>query len=452
MKKTKWAAMAAAMLFLVSAYLGTSPALARYLNSEQYFTTHAAENRSLTVEVGQTGAGNFLTSDGAAFLVTAPAGSTLPFTFTNDGSDAKVIRITSTTALGSSADEVFILDPSKSEDPAQTVTDPVVSGTVSKYVKSHTIDWTLSAGIYTVSIEVFEATDVKITGAKEDTTDPENPDTPGDNTGDNSGDNAGDNSGDNSGDNTGDNMGDNTGSGETDPAETENTPAAQSAAPAVPTPTAEMTENEENSESEKNGDNSGSGEDGTTPTTPSNPITPAGDSNSSIEEGSAKPYITLRAVFVVQTDGSAPSVTVEPLLTITGNKHSVNGTNQLSVAADSAVSGFTYSVQRYVELEQDAKNDIGEDIKVKVLRWQTIELTVPEEGTTEIPAIKGFTAKLQENTLTLANAESQAPAGLYRLVIDLKDTKGFPLYVPFLVNYRQPVLQDAQEETPTVVI
>ena len=70
MKKTKWAAMAAAMLFLVSAYLGTSPALARYLNSEQYFTTHAAENRSLTVEVGQTGAGNFLTSDGAAFLVT----------------------------------------------------------------------------------------------------------------------------------------------------------------------------------------------------------------------------------------------------------------------------------------------------------------------------------------------------------------------------------------------
>ena len=440
MKKTKWAAMAAAMLFLVSAYLGTSPALARYLNSEQYFTTHAAENRSLTVEVGQTGAGNFLTSDGAAFLVTDHAGSTLPFTFTNDGSDAKVIRITSTTALGSSADEVFILNPSKSEDPAQTVTDPVVSGTVSKYVKSHTIDWTLSAGIYTVSIEVFEAADVKLTGAKDDTTDPENPDTPGDNTGDNSG------------DNTGDNMGDNTGSGETDPAETKNTPAAQSAAPAVSTPTTEMTENEENSESEKNGDNSGSGEDGTTPTKPSNPITPAGDSNSSIEEGSAKPYITLRAVFAVQIDRSAPSVTVAPLLTITGNKHSVNGTNQLSVVAASAVSGFTYSVQRYVELEQDAKNDIGEDIKVKVLQWQTIELTVPEEGTTEIPAIKGFTAKLQENTLTLANAESQAPAGLYRLVIDLKDTEGFPLYVPFLVNYRQPVLQDAQEETPTVVI
>lgn len=441
MKKTKWAAMAAAMLFLVSAYLGTSPALARYLNSEQYFTTHAAENRSLTVEVGQTGAGNFLTSDGAAFLVTAPASSTLPFTFTNDGSDAKVIRITSTTALGSSADEVFILNPSKSEDPAQTVTDPVVSGTVSKYEKSHTIDWTLAAGIYTVSIEVFEARDVKLTGAKDDTTDPATPEKP-----DSSGDS------DNSGDNTGDNMGDNTGSGETDPAETENTPAAQSAAPAVPTPTAEMTENEESSESEKNGDNSGSGEDGTTPTTPSNPITPAGDSNSSIEEGSAKPYITLRAVFAVQIDKSAASVTVAPLLTITGNKHSVNGTNQLSVVAASAVSGFTYSVQRYVELEQDAKNDIGEDIKVKVLQWQTIELTVPEEGTTEIPAIKGFTAKLQENTLTLANAESQAPAGLYRLVIDLKDTEGFPLYVPFLVNYRQPVLQDAQEETPTVVI
>lgn len=430
MKKTKWAAMAAALLFLVSAYLGTSPALARYLNSEQSFTTHAAENRSLTVTVGEPASGNFLTSDGAAFLVTAPAGKTLPFTFTNDGSDAKVIRITSPTALGSSADEVFILDPSKSEDPDQTVTDPVVSGTVSKYEKSHTIDWTLGAGIYTVSIEVFEARDVKLTGAKEDTTDPENPDNPDDNTGDNSGDNTGDNT--------------------DETAETENTPAAQSAAPAVPTPTAEMTENKESSESEKNGDNSGSGEDGTTPTTPSNPITPAGDSNSSIEEGSAKPYITLRAVFVVQTDGSAPSVTIAPLLTITGNEHSINGINQLSVVADAAVSG--YSVQRYIELEQDAKNDIGEDIKVKVLQWQTIELTVPEEGTTEIPAIEGFTAELKEKTLTLTNAESQAPAGLYRLVIHLKDTEGFPLYVPFLVNYRQPVLQDASEETPTVVI
>lgn len=441
MKKTKWAAMAAALLFLVSAYLGTSPALARYLNSEQSFTTHAAENRSLTVTVGEPASGNFLTSDGAAFLVTAPAGKTLPFTFTNDGSDAKVIRITSTPALGSSADEVFILDPSKSEDPAQTVTNPVVSGTVSKYEKSHTIDWTLAAGTYTVSIEVFEAADVKITGAKEDTTDPTTPENP-----DSSGDS--DNSGGNTGDNTGDNSGDNSGS--TEATETENTPAAQSAAPAVPTPTAEMTENEENSESEKNGDNSGSGEDGTTPTTPSNPITPAGDSNSSIEEGSAKPYITLRAVFVVQIDKSAPPVTIAPLLTITGNEHSINGTNQLSVVADAAVSG--YSVQRYIELEQDAKNDIGEDIKVKVLQWQTIELTVPEEGTTEIPAIKGFTAELKEKTLTLTNAESQAPAGLYRLVIHLKNTEGFPLYVPFLVNYRQPVLQDASEETPTVVI
>ena len=439
MKKTKWAAMAAAMLFLVSAYLGTSRALARYLNSEQYFTTHAAENRSLTVTVGEPDSGNLLTSDGAAFLVTAHAGSTLPFTFTNDGSDAKVIRISSQgSTLG--AESVFILNPSADID-QDKITNPVVSGTVSKYVKSHTIDWTLAAGIYTVSIEVFEAADVKITGAKDDTTDPAIPEQP-----DSSGDS------DNSGDNTGDNMGDNTGSGETDPAETENTPAAQSAAPAVPTPTTEMTEDEENSESGKNGDNSGSGEDGTTPTTPSNPITPAGDSNSSIEEGSAKPYITLRAVFVVQIDKSAASVTVAPLLTITGNKHSVNGTNQLSVVAASAVSGFTYSVQRYVELEQDAKNDIGEDIKVKVLQWQTIELTVPEEGTTEIPAIKGFTAEQKEKTLTLANAESQAPAGLYRLVIDLKDTEGFPLYVPFLVNYRQPVLQDAQEETPTVVI
>ena len=448
MKKTKWAAMAAALLFLVSAYLGTSPALARYLNSEQYFTTHAAENRSLTVTVGEPASGNFLTSDGAAFLVTAPAGKTLPFTFTNDGSDAKVIRITSTTALGSSADEVFILNPSKSEDPAQTVTDPVVSGTVSKFEKSHTIDWTLSAGIYTVSIEVFEARDVKLTGAKDDTTDPATPENP-----DSSGDS------NNSGGNTGDNTGDNTGSGETgdnsgstEATETENTPAAQSAAPAVPTPTAEMTENEENSESEKNGDNSGSGEDGTTPTTPSNPITPAGDSNSSIEEGSAKPYITLRAVFVVQIDGSAPPVTIAPLLTITGNEHSINGTNQLSVVADAAVSG--YSVQRYIELEQKGEevDTEGKPIIMKVLQWQTIELTVPEEGTTEIPAIKGFTAELKEKTLTLTNAESQAPAGLYRLVIDLKGTEGFPLYVPFLVNYRQPVLQDAQEETPTVVI
>ena len=335
------------------------------------------------------------------------------------------------------------MNPSKSEDPAQTVTDPVVSGTVSKYEKSHTIDWTLSAGIYTVSIEVFEATDVKLTGAKDDTTDPAIPEKP-----DSSGDS------DNSGDNTGDNMGDNTGSGETDPAEIENTPAAQSAAPAVPTPTAEMTENEENSESGKNGDNSGSGEDGTTPTTPSNPITPAGDSNSSIEEGSAKPYITLRAVFAVQIDGSAASVTVAPLLTITGNKHSINGTNQLSVAADAAVNRFTYSVQRYVELEQEGTevDAEGNPVITKVLQWQTIELTVPEEGTTGIPAIEGFTAELNGNTLTLTNAESQAPAGLYRLVIDLKDTKGFPLYVPFLVNYRQPVLQDAQEETPTVVI
>lgn len=439
MKKTKWAAMAAAMLFLVSAYLGTSPALARYLNSEQYFTTHSAENRSLTVEVGQTGAGNFLTSDGTAFLVTGTQNNPLPFTFTNDGSDAKVIRISSQgSTLG--AESVFILNPSADID-QDKITDPVVSGTVSTYTQTHTVNWTLAAGIYTVSIEVFEARDVKLTGAKEDTTDPATPEKP-----DSSGDS------DNSGDNTGDNMGDNTGSGETDPAETENTPAAQSAAPAVPTPTAEMTENEENSESEKNGDNSGSGEDGTTPTTPSNPITPAGDSNSSIEEGSAKPYITLRAVFVVQTDGSASSVTVAPLLTITGNGHSVNGTNQLSVAAASAVSG--YSVQRYVELEQKGEevDTKGNPIITKVLQWQTIELTAPEEGTTEIPAIGGFTAEQKEKTLTLANAESKAPAGLYRLVIDLKDTEGFPLYVPFLVNYRQPVLQDAQEETPTVVI
>lgn len=423
MKKTKWAAMAAAMLFLVSAYLGTSPALARYLNSEQLVTTYTAENRSLTVEVGQTDAGNFLTSDGAAFLVTGAQNSPLPFTFTNNGSDAKVVRITSTTALGSSADEVFILNPSKSEDPAQTVTDPVVSGTVSTYTQTHTVNWTLAAGTYTVSIEVFEAADVKITGAKEDTTDPENPENP-DSSGDS--DNTGDNTGDNSGDNTGE-TGDNSGS-----AETENTPATQLAATA-----ASVTA--EDGEGNDSGDNSGSGEDDTTPTTPSNPITPAGDSSSGTEEGGAVPYITLRAVFIVQTKESASAITVEPLLTVTGSGYSISDTNSLSVAANAAVSGFSYSVQRYTEVEQDAKSATGEDIKVKVLQWQTILLTAPTDGTTEIPVIEGFTAATKENALTLTNAESKAPAGLYRLVIDLNGTESFPLYVPFLVNYRQPL-------------
>ena len=415
MKKTKYAAMAAALLFLVSAYLSASPALARYLNSEQLFAVHTPENRSLTVEVGATDSGNFLTTDGAAFLVAAPTGGKLPFTFTNNDDDAKVIRITSTTALGSSADEVFILNPSKSEDPAQTVTDPVVSGTVSKYEKSHTIDWTLNSGTYTVTIAVFDAKDVTITDGKEEAAAPGS-------------------------------SGEVGGSDGTTAAD----PSAQSEKSDAPV----SNESGEGSVGESGNNNGvGDGSEGdTTPAAPSNPITPAEDNKVSIED-TAVPCLTLRAVFAVQIDGSASSVTVAPLLTITGNEHSINGTNQLSVAAASAVSGFTsYSVQRYVELEQDAKNDIGEDIKVKVLQWQTIELTVPEEGTTEIPAIKGFTAKLQENTLTLANAESQAPAGLYRLVIDLKDTKGFPLYVPFLVNYRQPVLQDAQEETPTVVI
>ena len=410
MKKTKWAAMAAALLFLVSAYLGTSPALARYLNSEQYFTTHAAENRSLTVEVGQTGSGNFLTSDGAAFLVTAPAGNTLPFTFTNDGSDAKVIRITSTTALGSSADEVFILNPSKSEDSAQTVTDPVVS----KFEKSHTIDWTLNSGTYTVTIAVFDAKDVTITDGKEESAAPGS-------------------------------SGEDGGSDGTTAAD----PSAQSEKSDAPV----SNESGEGSVGESGNNNGvGDGSEGdTTPATPSNPITPAEDNKVSIED-TAVPCLTLRAVFVVQTDGSAPSVTIAPLLTITGNEHSINGTNQLSVVADAAVSG--YSVQRYVELEQKGEevDTEGKPVIMKVLQWQTIELTVPEEGTTEIPAIKGFTAELKEKTLTLTNAESQAPAGLYRLVIDLKDTEGFPLYVPFLVNYRQPVLQDAQEEPPTVVI
>ena len=414
MKKTKWAAMAAALLFLVSAYLGTSPALARYLNSEQYFITHAAENRSLTVEVGQTGSGNFLTSDGAAFLVAASAGSPLPFTFTNDGSDAKVIRITSTTALGSSADEVFILNPSKSEDPAQTVTDPVVSGTVSKYEKSHTIDWTLNSGTYTVTIAVFDAKDVTITDGKEESAAPGS-------------------------------SGEDGGPDGTTAAD----PSAQSEKPDAPV----ANESGEGSTGES-GNNNGVGdssEGDTTPATPSNPITPAEDNKVSIED-TAVPCLTLRAVFVVQTDESAASVTVAPLLTITGNEHSINGTNQLSVVADAAVSG--YSVQRYVELEQKGEevDTEGKPVIMKVLQWQTIELTAPGEGTTEIPAIKGFTAELKEKTLTLTNAESQAPAGLYRLVINLKDTEGFPLYVPFLVNYRQPVLQDAQEEPPTVVI
>ena len=416
MKKTKWAAMAAALLFLVSAYLGTSPALARYLNSEQYFITHAAENRSLTVEVGQTGAGNFLTSDGAAFLVAASAGSPLPFTFTNDGSDAKVIRITSTTALGSSADEVFILNPSKSEDSAQTVTDPVVSGTVSKYEKSHTIDWTLNSGTYTVTIAVFDAKDVTITDGKEESAAPGS-------------------------------SGEDGGSDGTTAAD----PSAQLENPDAPV----SNESGEGSVGESGNNNGvGDGSEGdTTPATPSNPITPAEDNKVSIED-TAVPCLTLRAVFIVQTKESVSAVTVAPLLTITGNEHSINDTNQLSVAADAAVSGFAYSVQRYVELEQKGEevDTDGNSVITKFLRWQTIELTATEEGTTEIPAIKGFTAELKEKTLTLTNAESQAPAGLYRLVIDLKDTEGFPLYVPFLVNYRQPVLQDAQEETPTVVI
>lgn len=414
MKKTKYAAMAAALLFSVSTYLSASPALARYLNSEQLFAIHTPENRSLTVEVGATDSGNLLTTDGAAFLVASPTGGKLPFTFTNNDNDAKVIRITSTTALGSSADEVFILNPSKSEDPAQTVTDPVVSGTVSKYEKSHTIDWTLNSGTYTVTIAVFDAKDVTITDGKEESAAPGS-------------------------------SGEDGGPDGTTAAD----PSAQSEKPDAPV----ANESGEGSTGES-GNNNGVGdssEGDTTPATPSNPITPAEDNKVSIED-TAVPCLTLRAVFVVQTDESAASVTVAPLLTITGNEHSINGTNQLSVVADAAVSG--YSVQRYVELEQKGEevDTEGKPVIMKVLQWQTIELTAPGEGTTEIPAIKGFTAELKEKTLTLTNAESQAPAGLYRLVINLKDTEGFPLYVPFLVNYRQPVLQDAQEEPPTVVI
>lgn len=416
MKKTKYVAMAAALLFSVSAYLSASPALARYLNSEQLFAIHTLENRSLTVTVGEPASGNLLTSDGAAFLVTASAGSPLPFTFTNNDNDAKVIRITSTTALGSSADEVFILNPSKSEDPAQTVTNPVVSGTVSTYTQTHTVNWTLAAGTYTVTIAVFDAKDVTITDGKEESAAPGS-------------------------------SGEDGGSDGTTAAD----PSARLENPDAPV----SNESGEGSVGESGNNNGvGDGSEGdTTPATPSNPITPAEDNKVSIED-TAVPCLTLRAVFVVQTDESAASVTVAPLLTITGNEHSVNGTNQLSVAAASAVSGFTYSVQRYVELEQvgsevDAE---GKPVIMKVLRWQTIELTAPTEGTTEIPAIKGFTAELNGNTLTLTNAESKAPAGLYRLVINLNNTTDFPLYVPFLVNYRQPVLQVAQEEPPTVVI
>ncbi len=458
MKKTKWTAMAAALLFLGSAYLGTSPALARYLNSEQLFTAYTAENRSLTVKVGQTDAGNFLTSDGAAFLVTGAANGTLPFTFTNDGSDAKVIRVTSTTALG--AESVFILNPQASDDPDKIITDPVVSGSVSKYTQTHTVNWTLATGTYTVTIEVFDAADVKITGAKNDATDPENPENPdnsgdsdnsGDNTGGNTGDNSGDtgDTGDNSGD-TGDNSGDtgdNSGS-----AETENTTSTQSAETAASVTAEDGEGNDSVNNSENSGDSgSGEGEGDTTPTTPTDPITPAGDSNSSIEEGSAVPYITLRAVFIVQTGESASAVTVAPILTVTGSGYSVSGTNPLAVTADTAVSGFSYSVQRYAEVEQDAKDDIGKDIKVKVLQWQTIELTAPTDGTTEIPVIEGFTADLKGKTLTLTNAESKAPAGLYRLVINLDGAESFPLYVPFLVNYRQPLPPvEPTEDLPTV--
>ena len=417
MKKTKYAAMAAALLFLVSAYLSTSPVLARYLNSEQLFAVHTPENRSLTVEVGTTDSGNLLTTDGAAFLVAAPTGGKLPFTFTNNDDDAKVIRITSTIALGSSADEVFILNPSKSEDPAQTVTDPVVSGTVSKHEKSYTIDWTLNSGTYTVSIAVFDAKDVTITDGKEEVADPGS-------------------------------SGEDSGSDGT----TASDPSARSGKSDAPV-TNESGEGSTGESGNNNGDGDGS-EGDTTPATPSNPITPAEEDNKVSIKDTAVPCLTLRAVFVVQTDESAPSVTVAPLLTITGNERSVNGTNQLSVAAASAVNGFTYSVQRYVELEQKGEevDTEGNLVIMKVLRWQTIELTAPKEGTTEIPVIEGFTAELKEKTLTITNAESKAPAGLYRLVINLNDTKDFPLYVPFLVNYRQPVLQVASEEPPTVVI
>lgn len=441
MKKTKRAAMAAALLFLGSAYLGTSPALARYLNSEQLFTAYTAENRSLTVKVGQTDAGNFLTSDGAAFLVTGTQSSTLPFTFTNDGSDAKVIRVTSTTALG--AESVFILNPQASDDPDKIITDPVVSGSVSKYTQTHTVNWTLEAGTYTVSIEVFDAADVKITGAKNDATDPENPENP-DNSGDS--DNSGDNTGGNTGDNSGD-TGDNSGS-----TEAENTTSTQSAETSASVTAEDGEGNDSVNNSENSGDSgSGEGEGDTTPTTPTDPITPAGDSNSSIEEGSAVPYITLRAVFIVQTGESASAVSVAPLLTVTGSGYSVSGTNPLTVTADTAVSGFSYSVQRYTKVEQDAKDDIGEDIKVKVLQWQTIELTAPTDGTTEIPVIEGFTAATNANALTLTNAESKAPAGLYRLVINLDGAESFPLYVPFLVNYRQPLPPvEPTEDLPTV--
>ena len=441
MKKTKWAAMAAALLFLVSAYLGTSPALARYLNSEQLVTTYTAENRSLTVKVEGEGSECFLTSDGAAFFVTGAANGTLPlFTFTNDGSDAKVIRVTSTTALG--AESVFILNPSADTAP-EKITDPVVSGTVSKYTQTHTVNWTLATGTYTVTIEVFDAADVKITGAKNDTTDPENPENP-DSSGnsDNSGDNTGGNTGDNSGD-----TGDNSGS-----TEAENTTSTQSAETAASVTAEDGEGNDSVNNSENSGDSgSGEGEGDTTPTTPTDPITPAGDSNSSIEEGGAVPYITLRAVFIVQTGESASAVTVAPLLTVTGSEYSISDTNPLTVAANDAVSGFSYSVQRYTEVEQDAKDDIGEDIKVKVLQWQTIELTAPTDGTTEIPVIEGFTAATNANALTLTNAESKAPAGLYRLVINLDGAESFPLYVPFLVNYRQPLPPvEPTEDLPTV--
>lgn len=404
MKKTKLAALAAAALFSVGACLGTSPVLARYQNTEQLFTTHTAENRSLTVEAGE---GSYFTGSGAAYLVTVPSeGShTLPFLFTNKGKDAKVVRILSSTAVGSAADEVFILDPAAAAvDPEKGITDPVIKGTVSRHTHTYQIPWTLNPGIYTVSVEVFEAAEVTLIGAESDTT----------------------------GDNT----------PEPDEDAEPSVPATQAAEDETPPP-ADDTDTEE----------------------PQEPLIPAKNNNKSTVAGSAKPYITLRAVFVVQS-GNTAAVTVEPLLTVTGSGYSVSGTNGLEAAVSGGISAFSYSVWQYVSTEQTKTDESGTEITVKAPQWQQViplpagtAVTEPDAEPTEdtrseaqkVTDATGFTVTPANNRLSVTNAEGKAKAGLYRLQLTLPDAPDFPLYVPFFVNYRLPAPQAAAgEDIPTV--
>lgn len=411
MKKTKCAAMAAAVLLSVGACLGISPALARYQNTEQLFTTHTAENRSLTVEAGE---GSYFTGSGAAYLVTVPSeGShTLPFLFTNNGKDAKVVRISSSTAVGSSADEVFILDPAEAAvDPEKGITDPVIKGTVSRHTHTYQIPWTLNPGTYTVSVEVFEAAEVTLIGVESDT----------------------------DGDNTPEPDGD------TEPS----VPATQAAEDETPPPAELPTDGDDTEE----------------PSAPQEPLIPAENNNKSTVAGSAKPYITLRAVFVVQT-GNTDAVTVEPLLTVTGSGYSVSGTNGLEAAVSGDISAFSYSVWQYVSTEQTKTDESGTEITVKVPQWQQViplpagtAVTEPDAEPTEdtrseaqkVTDATGFTVTPANNRLSVTNAEGKARAGLYRLQLTLPGEPDFPLYVPFFVNYRLPAPQaSAGEDIPTV--